>query len=98
MAPRLNDLVNSEQFGVAVGLLSRVQREVQGRAQRDTRRFLHLFNLPAGSDVTRILNEIGSLQRQVRELTKQVDAAKETRPNGTTPGNERPAGAGKARR
>jgi hypothetical protein len=34
---------------------------------------LHQANLPAGSDITRLLTEIGKLQAQVRELTKQVE-------------------------
>ena len=36
---------------------------------------LHALNLPAGTDVTRILNELGQLKRQVRELSTQLDAA-----------------------
>ena len=38
-----------------------------------TRRVLHRLNLPAGTDVTRILNEIGQLRRQVHELTVELD-------------------------
>jgi uncharacterized coiled-coil protein SlyX len=39
---------------------------------------LHSLNLPAGSDVTRILNELGQLKRQVRALTAELEAARET--------------------
>ena len=42
---------------------------------RSTRRALHALNLPAGTDVTRILNELGQLKRQVRELSSQLDEA-----------------------
>lgn len=76
LGPRLNAVVKSEAFAVAVGLAARAQRTVQERAERNTRRLLHFYNLPAGSDVTRLLAEIGKLQRQVGELTKQLDAAK----------------------
>ena len=38
-----------------------------------TRRVLHRLNLPAGTDVTRILNEIGQLRRQVHDLTVELD-------------------------
>jgi hypothetical protein len=54
---------------------------------------LHLLNLPAGSDVTRILNELGGLQQQVQDLTRQLNAAKEGRGNGAEQRRERPAGA-----
>ena len=76
VAPALEQLMKSEQFQVAMGLVTSAQRSVQERAERNMRRALHLWNLPAGSDVTRILNEIGKLQRDVRELAKQVDATK----------------------
>jgi hypothetical protein len=76
VAPRLEGLMKNDQFHVAMGLATQAQKAVQTRTERAMRRALHLWNLPAGSDVTRILNEIGKLQRDVRELSKQVDAAK----------------------
>jgi hypothetical protein len=75
LSPVLEGLVQSEQFAVAVGLAARVQRVVQDQAARSTRRVLHALNLPAGTDVTRILNELGQLTRQVRELSTQLDTA-----------------------
>jgi hypothetical protein len=76
VGPRLTELINSEGFAIAVGLMSRAQSEVRRRSERTTRRMLHLWNLPAGSDVTRLLNEIGALQQQVRDLTRQLNEAK----------------------
>ena len=73
VAPRLTEVVNSEQFAIAAGIVTRVQRTARRSAERTTRRLLHLVNLPAGSDVTRLLNEIGTLQAQVRELSRQVE-------------------------
>ena len=34
---------------------------------------LHLLNLPAATDVKRLLTEIGRLQEQVRDLQRQLD-------------------------
>jgi hypothetical protein len=76
VTPRLETLVQSEQFAVAVGLAARVQRAVEGELARTTRRVLHRLNLPAGTDVSRILNEIGQLRVQVRELTAELEDAK----------------------
>lgn len=75
VAPRLIEIANSEQFAIAAGIVLRAQRTAQRRTERVTRRLLHLANLPAGSDVTRLLAEIGKLQAQVRELSKQVSSA-----------------------
>ncbi len=91
VGPALESVVRSEQFAVAVGLAARVQRSMQDQASRATRRVLHQLNLPAGTDVSRILNEIGRLQRQVRELNDQLD---ETRAalEATKSGKEKPRG------
>jgi hypothetical protein len=76
IAPRLEAVVQSEQFAIAVGLAARVQRAVEGEMARTTRRVLHRLNLPAGTDVSRILNEIGQLRVQVRALTDELEAAR----------------------
>jgi hypothetical protein len=83
LSPRLESLMQSEQFAVAIGLAARVQRSVEGELARTTRRVLHRLNLPAGTDVSRILNEIGQLRVQVRKLSDELDEAREelaTRP------------------
>jgi hypothetical protein len=77
VGPPLKTVVNSEPFAIGMGLLSRAQKAAQQRAEQQTRRMLHLWNLPAGSDVTRIIAEIGRLQGQVRDLSRQVKALKE---------------------
>ena len=85
--------MKSEQFQIATGLVTSAQRALQQRGERSMRRALHMWNLPAGSDVTRILNEIGKLQRDVRELARRVDEQREV-----TDGNERrAAGSPRAR-
>ena len=76
VAPRIESVVQSEQFAVAVGLAARVQRAVEGEMARTTRRVLHRLNLPAGTDVSRILNEIGQLRVQVRALTAELEEAR----------------------
>ena len=68
--------MQSEQFAVAVGLAARVQRAVEGEMARTTRRVLHRLNLPAGTDVSRILNELGQLRVQVRELSDELEEAR----------------------
>jgi hypothetical protein len=97
VAPRLEELVKTEQFQVAMGLVTSAQKAVQQRAERNMRRALHLWNLPAGSDVTRILNEIGKLQRDVRELTRRLDASASGGKGGSDAGNGRTAGSPRTR-
>ena len=74
VTPRLDTVIRSEQFAVATGLAARVQRRVAKQAARNTRRVLHMLNLPAGTDVSRLLNEIGQLKAQVRTLSSQIES------------------------
>ena len=74
VTPRLDTIIRSEQFAVATGLATQMQRRIAKQAARNTRRVLHLLNLPAGTDVTRLLNEIGQLKAQVRSLSSQIEA------------------------
>jgi len=76
VAPRVEQLMRSEQLAVAVGLMARVQRGVEAESSRFTRRVLHRLNLPAGTDVSRILSEIGQLRHQVTELTTELEDTK----------------------
>jgi hypothetical protein len=96
VGPRITEMVQSEQFQIAAGLGAQAQKAVQTRVERQMRRTLHLWNLPAGSDVTRILNEIGGLQRDLRALAKKVEAltAEKEASDGREHGSPRPRAAG----
>jgi hypothetical protein len=69
---RVEELVDSDGFAVAAGIALRVQRDISDRSERASRRLLHVLNLPAGSDVKRLLCHIASLEREVRDLRKEV--------------------------
>jgi hypothetical protein len=72
--------VRSEQFAFGLGLVAQLRREVEQQASRTTRQLLHRLNLPAGTDVTRLLTEIGELRKQVRQLSQQLDAHEQAPP------------------
>jgi hypothetical protein len=69
---RITELVGSESFAIAAGLRSRVVRGVAAQSERGSRRVLHLLNLPAGSDINRLLRHIASLEREVRDVQKTL--------------------------
>lgn len=77
VGPRLEEMVRTEQFAEAVGVASRARQELERRAQRASRRAWHLWNLPAATDVNRILERMGALERQVRDLSKRLEDAGE---------------------
>jgi hypothetical protein len=72
VSPAADAFVRSEAFAVTTGLARRAQREARGRVEHTTRRGWHFLNLPAGSDVNRLLGQIASLERQVRDLEKRL--------------------------
>ena len=74
VGPPLEQFVRSDQFAQGLAVLTRFRREIEDRTARTSRQVLHRLNLPAGSDVTRLLAEIGELRKQVRQLSDELAA------------------------
>jgi hypothetical protein len=73
IAPPLEGMFRHEAFGLAAALSKRAGSDFKTRAERLSRRGLHALNIPAASDINRLLNEIAYVERQLRILTKAVD-------------------------
>jgi hypothetical protein len=73
VAERLEQMVSSEQFAKGLAAVMALRRDLERRASTLSRRVLHGFNLPAGSDIGRLLTEIGELRKQVREMSERLD-------------------------
>lgn len=73
ITPRLNEFTRSDDFATLAALGRRTQSVVASRLERASRRLVHLLNLPAGSDVNRLLRQIASVEREVRDLRKAVE-------------------------
>ena len=56
--------------------LSRCRSKLAGDLGTVSARGLHLVNLPAADDVTRLRAEVRDLDRRVRDLSRQLDQAK----------------------
>ena len=61
----------------------RVATAVQRRASDDLssfiRRNLHTVNLPSGTDVQKVSNQVASLERQLRVLNRRLDGLQDER-------------------
>jgi hypothetical protein len=77
--PRLEAVTRRDEFAIAVGLARTMRGELQRRFERQSKRALHLFNLPAGSDIRALRQQVASLERQLRDLGKLVE---ESAPDG----------------
>lgn len=71
--PILDSVVRHEGVAIGAGLLGRVSGTVARSLERSSRRALHLLNLPAGSDIDRILTHVASLERTVRQLDHRIE-------------------------
>jgi hypothetical protein len=76
VGPQLEQVVQTEQFADVTAVVARLQGELQRRTERVMRRGWHFWNLPAGSDIKRMSEQLASLERRVRDLTKQLEDAK----------------------
>lgn len=73
VGPQLEQFVRTEQFADLAAGFARAQTEVQKRIADTMRQAWHFWNLPAASDVNRLSEQVASLERRVRELTKQLE-------------------------
>ncbi len=68
LSPTINEMARSEDAAALAALGRRGRSELDRRMEQASRRALHLLNLPAGSDVNRLLEHIARLEREVRDL------------------------------
>ena len=71
--PVLRAAVDRQEVSAGISLLQTLRGAVVRTTEAPSRRLLHLFNLPAASDVNRMLVQIASLERELRELRKRVE-------------------------
>ena len=60
---RLEVAVQTDTFADAAGLMLRARAGIARQVERTTRHALHRVNLPAASDVARLREQIGELNR-----------------------------------
>ncbi len=72
VSPSLQDLTASNGFRdlLAVGL--RTNAEVAREIERVSRQWLHAWNLPAASDVTRLRSQVAGLERELLALRLEL--------------------------
>jgi len=73
VGPRMKEVTGSDEFADAVEIAGAVRERATTELQRTSRRVLHAWNLPAGSDIALLRQELGALNREVRTLARQVE-------------------------
>ena len=72
--------VRSETYFDLVSTTTRVRRKVGGAAEGVSRRCLHVLNLPAGSDIRRLRQQLARIERRLNELSQDVAELDESEP------------------
>ena len=68
----VNELAQRDEVVALAALGLRSRTEIERAMERISRRALHFLNLPAGSDVNRLLQQIARVEREVRDLRHQL--------------------------
>jgi len=76
----IESVVHSDAYFDVVSTTTRVRRRVVGTAEGVSRRCLHLLNLPAGSDIRRMRQELARMERRLNELSHDVAELDGTEP------------------
>ena len=95
LAGPLESGVQSDLFADTVTLLVRAHDRLGRELERRTGGMLGMVNLPAGSDVKRLSRQVASLERQVRQLSKQLEDEREAA-DGARPRSARAGSASRA--
>lgn len=72
VGPGLTNVAKSEEFAAATALMRRTRRIAERRLEDVCRKVLRVFNLPAGTDVNRLLAHVAQLEIDVRALRTEL--------------------------
>ncbi len=73
---RLETAVQTDEFASVLSFTTQAQAEARRRLERLTRRALHAVNMPAGSDIKRLHDQIAGLDRRLRDVQDELEAAR----------------------
>jgi hypothetical protein len=69
--------VRSDAYFDLVAHANRTRARLTELTEGLTQEWLHLFNLPAASDVRRLREQLGRVERQLGELAKDMDRSRD---------------------
>jgi hypothetical protein len=70
----LETVLHSDSYFDLVAELARVRERTDRTLEAASRRVLHLLNLPAGSDIRRVREQLASVERELARMNKELTA------------------------
>jgi hypothetical protein len=68
----IESAVRSDTYFDLVSTTTRARRKITGAAEGVSRRCLHLLNLPAGSDIRTMRQQLARMERRLNQLSHDV--------------------------
>jgi hypothetical protein len=65
-------MVTSDAYFDTIPMLKRAQAQIADRVANATDEWFRLLNIPAGSDVRRMREQLSRMERQLEKLTKEL--------------------------
>lgn len=66
-------VANSAEFSKLLASMSQKLNELEGKSKKASAEVLHLYNVPAYTDITKLSRQIGSLTNKVETLSAQIE-------------------------
>lgn len=70
---RVEHAVHSDAYFDLVAELNRTNARLTGMVESVSKRIWHLANLPAGTDIRRVREQLARMERRLVELSKELD-------------------------
>ena len=64
--------MQSKTFVDLAAVAVRMQRRLAADGQRVTEQWLHAWGMPARGDLSKLMNQVAGLERQVRDLEREL--------------------------
>jgi hypothetical protein len=68
----IESAVRSDTYFDVISATTRVRRKLVGTAEGVSKRCLHLLNLPAGSDIRGMRQQLARMERRINQLSHDV--------------------------
>ena len=69
----IESAVHSDTYFDVVAQASRARAKAVGAVEGVSRRGLHLLNLPAGTDIRRVREQLSRMERRINQLSERVE-------------------------
>ncbi len=87
--PALTKTLSNPEVIEAMTLAVAVRRRAESDLAELVRRGLHLFNLPAGTDISKVSHQVAGLEREIRQLNRRIETLQSQTPQSQTPQSDK---------